>query len=161
MAKQASERGLVARLFEPIDIASLVYYRIAFASIALWETWRFASHGWIERYLMRPSYHFTFYGFDWVQPWPGEGMYWRLDTSKDRVVFDELRTTARLAAGQMLVLAATPDSDGSLGQHFHKVASPDGPQDKLILVRLAQIPADLDLIEDDPLDQSLLDELRN
>ena len=83
----------------------------------------------------------------------GEGMYWRLDTSKDRMVFDELRTVARLGAGQMLVLAATPDCDGSLGHYFHKVASPDGPQDKLILVRLAQIPADLDLLEDETFDE--------
>ncbi len=56
---------------------------------------------------------------------------------------------------RMLVLAATSNSDGSLGHYFHKVASPDGPQDKLILVRLARIPADLDLLDED-----LLEDLR-
>ncbi len=64
------------RLFAPIDIASLVYYRIAFGAIALWEVWRYASKGWIAEYYIDPDFHFTFDGFHWVQPWPGDGMYW-------------------------------------------------------------------------------------
>ena len=63
------------RLFTPIDIASLVYFRIAFGAIMLWEVYRYFDHGWIKRYWIDPEFHFTFYGFAWVRPWPGDGMY--------------------------------------------------------------------------------------
>lgn len=63
------------RLFEPIDIASLVHFRIAFGAIMLWEVWRYFSYGWIGRYYVEPTFHFTYFGFDWVRPWPESGMY--------------------------------------------------------------------------------------
>jgi vitamin K-dependent gamma-carboxylase len=66
---------LLGRLFEPVDIASLVYFRIAFGAIMLIEVWRYFSHGWIEEYFMDPIYHFTWGIFDWVRPWPDQGMY--------------------------------------------------------------------------------------
>lgn len=69
-------RRAVQALFRPIDIASLVYYRVIFGAIALWETWRYANAGWIAKYYIKPSFNFTYYGFSWVKPWPGDGMYW-------------------------------------------------------------------------------------
>ena len=62
--------------FSSVDIAALAYFRIAFGMIMLWEVWRYFEYNWIERYWLDPILHFTYYGFDWVQPWPGEGMYW-------------------------------------------------------------------------------------
>ncbi|VAW43483.1 Vitamin K-dependent gamma-carboxylase [hydrothermal vent metagenome] len=59
----------------PVDIAVLVYFRIAFGAIMIWEMWRYTDRGWISRYWIEPSFNFTYYGFDWVQPWPGIGMY--------------------------------------------------------------------------------------
>jgi hypothetical protein len=41
----------------------------------LWEVWRYFDHGWIHDYFIDPTFHFTFYGFDWVRPLPGDGMY--------------------------------------------------------------------------------------
>jgi hypothetical protein len=64
------------RLFAPVDIASLVCFRAAFGAIMLWEVGRYVSHGWIKRYYIEPTFHFTYYGFGWVRPWPGNGMYW-------------------------------------------------------------------------------------
>lgn len=61
--------------FTPIDIAALVYFRIAFGAIMFWEVWRYFQHDWISRYWIVPPFHFTYYGFGWVQPWPGYGMY--------------------------------------------------------------------------------------
>ena len=75
-ASQTGLRGWADRLFEPIDVASLVYYRIAFGLIALWECWRYYANGWIDRYYVTPDFHFKYYGFEWVTPWPGDGMYW-------------------------------------------------------------------------------------
>ena len=59
----------------PVDIAVLVYFRVAFGAIMLWEMWRYSSYGWISRYWIEPSFHFTYWGFDWIRPWPGVGMY--------------------------------------------------------------------------------------
>jgi hypothetical protein len=47
-----------------------------FGFIMLVECWRFWSKGWIERYYIEPDFLFKYYGFAWVEPWPGEGMYW-------------------------------------------------------------------------------------
>jgi hypothetical protein len=63
------------RLFETADIASLVHVRIAFGAIMLWEVLRYFTSGWIGRYYVNPTYHFAYFGFEWVQPWPGSGMY--------------------------------------------------------------------------------------
>jgi vitamin K-dependent gamma-carboxylase len=64
-----------AHLFAPVDIASLVFLRIAFGAIMLWEVWRYNSRGWIRRYYITPDFHFTYYGFDWIDPLPDNGMY--------------------------------------------------------------------------------------
>ena len=63
------------RLQTPVDVAVLIYFRIAFGAIMLWEMWRYSSTGWIARYWIEPSFHFTYFGFDWIRPWPGVGMY--------------------------------------------------------------------------------------
>jgi vitamin K-dependent gamma-carboxylase len=68
------------RLFAPIDIASLVAFRIAFGAIMLWEVLRYFSKGWIARFWIDPGFHFTYPGFAWVQPWPGIGMYLHMAT---------------------------------------------------------------------------------
>lgn len=70
--------GLVALqnwLFQAIDIASLVYFRIAFGAIMLWDVWSYFNYGWIKRYWIDPPFNFSYYGFDWVKPLPGNGMY--------------------------------------------------------------------------------------
>ena len=66
---------LCAALFEPVDISFLVFFRILFGGIMLWEVYRYFTHGWIGRYFVEPVINFTYYGFSWVKPWPGSGMY--------------------------------------------------------------------------------------
>jgi hypothetical protein len=66
---------LCASLFSPVDIAFLVFFRIIFGGIMLWEVYRYFTHGWITRYYIEPALTFTYYGFSWVRPWPGSGMY--------------------------------------------------------------------------------------
>lgn len=67
--------GLKALLF-PIDIASIVFFRVIFGLILLWETTRYFSNDWIGQYWVRPKHHFTYWPFDFLQPLPGDGMYW-------------------------------------------------------------------------------------
>jgi vitamin K-dependent gamma-carboxylase len=65
----------VPAAFAPVDIASLACFRIAFGLVMVWEVYRYASKGWIASYYINPDFHFTYYGFGWVKPWPGPGMY--------------------------------------------------------------------------------------
>jgi vitamin K-dependent gamma-carboxylase len=68
-------RRVIDALFAPVDAASLAVFRIGFGAILLWEVIRYFRHGWIQRYFITPPFHFTYYGFGWVTPWPGEGMF--------------------------------------------------------------------------------------
>lgn len=40
-----------------------------------WEVSRYFTHHWISRYYINPTIYFSYYGFSWVKPWPGQGMY--------------------------------------------------------------------------------------
>jgi vitamin K-dependent gamma-carboxylase len=63
------------RLTEPVDGAGLAAFRALFGAVLLYSVVRFAAYGWIDELLLAPAYHFTYYGFDWVKPWPAAGMY--------------------------------------------------------------------------------------
>ncbi len=71
----SARSGFLRRLFTPVDIASLVFFRVAFGALMLWEVLRYFEYGWIGNYWITPVFHFTYFGFEWVQPWPGNGMY--------------------------------------------------------------------------------------
>src|SRR4030095_1713373 len=66
---------LCAALFKPVDISFLVFFRILFGGILLWDVYRYYSYDWITRYFVEPAVTFTYYGFGWVTPWSGRGMY--------------------------------------------------------------------------------------
>ncbi len=74
-AKENLFRRVCAALFNPVDISFLVFFRILFGGIMLWEVYRYFTYGWITRYFVEPVITFTYYGFSWVKPWPGRGMY--------------------------------------------------------------------------------------
>ena len=74
-ANQDRLRRLCAALFNPVDISFLVFFRILFGGIMLWEVYRYFTYGWITRYYVEPVLNFTYCGFSWVKPWPGRGMY--------------------------------------------------------------------------------------
>ena len=74
-ARQAAPARLAQRLFEPVDVASLVAFRIAFGGLMAVEAYRYLTSGWIRQYWIDPGFYFTFQGFDWVKPWAGDGMY--------------------------------------------------------------------------------------
>src|SRR5215217_7015607 len=74
-AKANFLRRLCGALFNPVDISFLVFFRILFGGIMLWEVYRYFTYDWITRYYVEPAVTFTYYGFSWVKPWPGPGMY--------------------------------------------------------------------------------------
>ena len=73
---QSRLRWFADKLFVPMDNASLVFFRLAFGTIMLWEVLRYFDYGWIKHHWIDPRLYFKFYGFEWVHPWPGDGMYY-------------------------------------------------------------------------------------
>lgn len=72
--------SLMDKLRQPVDAASLSYFRIIFGLIMIWEVWRYSvpkggGYNWIETFYIWPEWFFKYYGFEWVEPWPGIGMY--------------------------------------------------------------------------------------
>lgn len=62
------------RLFAPVDNAFLVYFRIAFGVMMVVEVVHEFTSGNVMHVWVMPQVHFTYYGFEWVRPWPGNGM---------------------------------------------------------------------------------------
>lgn len=65
-----------AALYRPVDASSLTIFRIVFGALVAYEVFSYWYFGWIYAYYIFPPFHFKYYGFEWVQPWPGNGMYW-------------------------------------------------------------------------------------
>lgn len=62
-------------LFKEISNAPLVVFRIAFGALMLFSTTRFMLKGWVTDFYVTPKFHFTYLGFDWIQPLSENGMY--------------------------------------------------------------------------------------
>lgn len=76
MATESSIRTrLDEALFRPVDNASLVAFRIFFGALMLASVVRFWAYGWIRDIYIAPPIHFHWFGFSWLNPWPGLGMY--------------------------------------------------------------------------------------
>ena len=62
------------RLFEPVDIGMLVFFRMAFGAVMVWEATRYLNFGWYTTQFQESDFYFKYFGFSWVHAWPGEGM---------------------------------------------------------------------------------------
>ncbi|MCB0226429.1 MAG: HTTM domain-containing protein, partial [Anaerolineae bacterium] len=67
--------GRLPDLRQPVSILPLVVFRVLFGLLMLASTIRFMANGWIEAFYLKPEFHFTYYGFSWVKPLPGVGLY--------------------------------------------------------------------------------------
>jgi len=63
------------RLFEGVDPASLVVFRVVYGMMAALSAARFFWYGWIDRFFHGREMFFQFPGFEWVQPLPHPGMH--------------------------------------------------------------------------------------
>ena len=63
-------------LFKPVDAASIVFFRICFGFLLLFDVYRYFTKDWIYKFYIDPGFHFKYKGFSWVEPWAGNGMYW-------------------------------------------------------------------------------------
>jgi vitamin K-dependent gamma-carboxylase len=63
------------RAFERVDIASIVFFRIAFGSLIVWQVWKYFVQGTVATLWIEPRFLFKYYGFSWVHPWPPQMLY--------------------------------------------------------------------------------------
>ncbi|MEY2544409.1 MAG: hypothetical protein QOE81_1870, partial [Verrucomicrobiota bacterium] len=64
---------LQSSAFAAVDIASLVFFRIAFGLLMVGEVWILRHQ--IAASWIHPRFLFKYYGFSWVHPWSGDGLY--------------------------------------------------------------------------------------
>lgn len=62
-------------LFKHIDNSGLIVFRIVFGLLCFLESFGAVVTGWLRRTLIEPKFTFSFIGFEWLQPLPGNGMY--------------------------------------------------------------------------------------
>ncbi|WP_373514992.1 HTTM domain-containing protein [Persicitalea sp.] len=58
-----------------VAIAPLATFRITFGLLMFVSLIRFWARGWITEMYVKPSFHFTYWGFGWVQPLSDGGMH--------------------------------------------------------------------------------------
>jgi hypothetical protein len=61
--------------YKPVDIFPLVLFRFFFGFILLAEALNALLSGWVQKVFVSAPYTFPFIYFDWLQPFPGFGMY--------------------------------------------------------------------------------------
>ncbi|MDC6366130.1 MULTISPECIES: HTTM domain-containing protein [Flavobacteriaceae] len=62
-------------LFRKIDNAQLIVFRIFYGFLVSAECYGAIITGWVRRTFIEPQFTFSFIGFEWLQPLPGNGMY--------------------------------------------------------------------------------------
>lgn len=62
-------------MFRQVDASSLVAFRIIFGLVMLEQVISDYSKGLISSEFIEKSFYFKYYGFEWVNVWPGDGMY--------------------------------------------------------------------------------------
>ncbi|MCB4807465.1 HTTM domain-containing protein [Tamlana sp. 62-3] len=62
-------------LFKHIDNSALIVFRICFGLLCFLESVGAIFTGWVRVNLVTPKFTFSFIGFEWLQPLPGNGMY--------------------------------------------------------------------------------------
>ncbi len=62
-------------LFKHIDNSALIVFRIIFGLLCFLESVGATLTGWVKYTLIDPKFTFSFIGFEWLQPLPGNWMY--------------------------------------------------------------------------------------
>lgn len=63
-------------LFKHIDNSGLIVFRVVFGLLITLEAFGAIVTGWVRQVLVEPSFTFSFIGLEWLQPLPGDGMYY-------------------------------------------------------------------------------------
>ncbi len=94
---ERARRALVAAR-AGVDIASLAALRITFGVAMCVSMLRFIAYGWVDDFFVKPTFHFKYWGFSWVEPPPAAGMH---------ALFWALAALAAMIAAGLLFRAAS------------------------------------------------------
>ncbi|MFN8707949.1 MAG: HTTM domain-containing protein [Planctomyces sp.] len=64
-----------SRAFQSTDYSGLAFFRIAFGFSLAAFAYKYLSSPALAADFITPRFHLTYFGFEWVRPWPGSGMY--------------------------------------------------------------------------------------
>ncbi len=70
-----SQPGFLNRLFRPVDNSPLIIFRIIFGFLLCWHVLSALLNGTVYNNFIAPPFTFTYIGFEFLQPVPGNGMY--------------------------------------------------------------------------------------
>jgi len=59
--------NIITYLKQPVKAAPLAVFRIIFGCLMLFSTLRFLSQNWVETYYINPTFHFKYFGFNFVE----------------------------------------------------------------------------------------------
>lgn len=68
-------RSIIAQQSSPISTAPLALLRVLFGFVMTVSCVRFIVLGWIDEQYIRPTFHFSYVGFEWVTSLGAPGMY--------------------------------------------------------------------------------------
>lgn len=68
-------RTILNSSVRPIDGASITFFRIMFGLMMAGWAWDYLTSGRVTTLYVQPAFNFSYFGFEWVRPWPGAGMY--------------------------------------------------------------------------------------
>lgn len=68
--------GFTRKLFLPADNSPLILFRIFFGLLLFYHCLSFMLSGKLDENFIHPPFTFTYIGFEFLQPLPGNGMYW-------------------------------------------------------------------------------------
>jgi len=66
---------MLNRAFKSIDNSPLIVFRILFGFLLACESFGAIITGWVKAVFLEPQFTFSFIGFEWLQPLPGNLMY--------------------------------------------------------------------------------------
>ena len=69
------QQKLFQLLYKPVDNSPLILFRICFGFLLLCHCFSYIKEGKVFTYFIEPPFTFTFIGFEFLQPLPGNGMY--------------------------------------------------------------------------------------
>lgn len=85
------------RLFQPIDIAPLVVFRILFGLLLFAESAGSIATGWVHSNFIEPQFNFAHMPFTWLEALPGNGMYFYYGTMAALAILITLGLFYRIA----------------------------------------------------------------
>ncbi|WP_394772938.1 HTTM domain-containing protein [Flavobacterium sp.] len=62
------KNSIIKYLENNTHAATLAFFRLAFGFMMSLSLIRFMSYNWVDKFYIKPLFHFTYYGFEWVKP---------------------------------------------------------------------------------------------